>query len=264
MEDTHHSVSFDTGVSTVSAPLIAPRRGVGNGFGKVSSIFSGILSFVSNIGKRIFKGRGESSSFNSDSFEKRSFGGPEKAFTKKRFITLGKGILAIFAVLAIAYGLTHFPKIGGTSSNSSKTAVNAPLKATDIYKQFQFPILDAKGKEVTRLNYEIETAELRDEIVVQGQKATAIKGRLFLIINLKIVNPYQQPVALNARDFVRLSVNGNKNDQLAPEIHNDPVEIQAISTKKARLGFPVSESDKDLILQVGQIEGEKQEIELFK
>jgi hypothetical protein len=40
------------------------------------------------------------------------------------------------------------------------------------------------------------------------------------------------------------------------------VEVQAISTKFTRVGFPINENDSDLKLRVGEIEGEKETIPL--
>jgi hypothetical protein len=69
-------------------------------------------------------------------------------------------------------------------------------------------------------------------------------------------------IEINSRDYVRLIVDGNTKEMLAPEIHNDPVEAQAISTKYTRVGFPINTSDKNLVLQVGEINGPKQTIKL--
>jgi hypothetical protein len=104
-------------------------------------------------------------------------------------------------------------------------------------------------------------AELRDEIIVKGKQATAIKGRTFLIVNLKITNDFDKTITINTRDYVRLTVNKN-SEKLAPDIHNDPVEIQADSTKYTRVGFPIDDTDKDLTLTVGEINGPKQTIKL--
>jgi hypothetical protein len=49
---------------------------------------------------------------------------------------------------------------------------------------------------------------------------------------------------------------------LAPEIHNDPVEVQALSTKYTRLAFPIDDTYKDLTLYVGEINGHKDAIKL--
>ena len=66
---------------------------------------------------------------------------------------------------------------------------------------------------------------------------------------------------MNTRDYVRLTVN-NGSEWLAPDIHNDPVEIQAISTKYTRIGFPISDTDKKLKLQIGEINGDKEIVDL--
>lgn len=148
------------------------------------------------------------------------------------------------------------------ADGDQKTKIADPLAAKQIDKEFTLPIKDNKGVEVDSLKYLIEKAELRDELVVKGQKATAVAGRTFLILNLKIVNEGDKRIEVNSRDFVRLSVNNNEAEWLAPDIHNDPVEIQPISTKYSRLGFPINETDKNLKLQVGEITGSKTVLEL--
>jgi hypothetical protein len=57
-------------------------------------------------------------------------------------------------------------------------------------------------------------------------------------------------------------VNGNTSELLAPDIHNDPVEVQAISTKPTRVGFPINDTDKKLTLFIGEINGQKDKVEL--
>lgn len=109
--------------------------------------------------------------------------------------------------------------------------------------------------------YIIESAQLQDEIILKGQVASAIKGKTFLILNLKIRNNNKVAFEINTRDFIRLTVN-NTNDKLAADIHNDPVLVQAISTKPTRLGFPIKDTDKQLTLYIGEIQGEKQTINL--
>ena len=83
-----------------------------------------------------------------------------------------------------------------------------------------------------------------------------------MIINLKIVNTLKQGINVNAKDYMRLTVNGNNNELLAPDIHNDPVEVQAISTKYTRVGFAINESDKNYVLRIGEIDGGKESIKL--
>lgn len=143
-----------------------------------------------------------------------------------------------------------------SSQSKTDTQIAPPLATITLNKEFSFPIKDSKGKEVGNLKYNIEISELRKEIVVKGQRATAVAGRSFLIFNLKLINEGQQKIQVNTRDFIRLTTNEGQ-EWLAPDIHNDPVEAQPISTKYTRLGFPVNEGQKSFKVQIGEIEGEK-------
>lgn len=145
---------------------------------------------------------------------------------------------------------------------SGGITIASPISTKSINKDFKFSLRDEKGKEISTFTYAIESVELRKEIMVKGQKATAIRGRVFLIINLKLVNTIKQGINVNARDYLRLSVNGNTSELLAPEIHNDPVEVQAISTKYTRVGYAVGEDDQNYMLRVGEIDGKKETIKL--
>ncbi len=153
--------------------------------------------------------------------------------------------------------------LGNTGKEGTEQVEVLGAKATqDVNREFLFPLTDSNGEEVSNLKYVIQAAELRDEIVVKGQRATAIEGRTFLILTLKITNEHSQAIEMSTRDYIRLSINGNEDEWLAPDIHNDPVEIQAISTKNTRVGFPMSDTDSNLVLRVGEINGEKETISL--
>lgn len=177
-------------------------------------------------------------------------------------LKITKILLIIVATVAAVTLLSRLVRgIGGTSSSNQASVAGA--KATqDISRGFAFPIRNGDGEEVSTIVYHIEKAELLDEIIVKGQRATAIKGRIFLIITLKITNEYSQAIEIDTRDYLRLSVNENEEELLAPDIHNDPVEVQAISTKFSRLGFPINDSDKNLVLRVGEISEDKEKIVL--
>ncbi|OGH10578.1 MAG: hypothetical protein A2857_06840 [Candidatus Levybacteria bacterium RIFCSPHIGHO2_01_FULL_36_15] len=137
----------------------------------------------------------------------------------------------------------------GVSDN--RVQIPGPKSKQQINKEFAFSIKSINGQDLT-IKYSIESVEIQDEIVVRGQIARAVKGKTFLIVNLKLKNGSNQNFQVNARDYVRLSSN-NKNDWFAADIHNDPVEIQAISTKDTRLGFPINDNDKNLRLKIGEI-----------
>lgn len=176
-----------------------------------------------------------------------------------------KKLIYIVILLVVIGGLVIFiPRLFATSPTSSASATNSDLKPArasfDANKEFSFPV--SKTDKEKQIKMVVEKVELQDEIVVRGQKATAVAGRTFLIVNLKVVNDMDNALTMNTRDYIRLSVNKNDSELLAPDIHNDPVEIQAISTKYTRVGFPVNADDHDFVLQVGEIKGDKQKIEL--
>lgn len=177
--------------------------------------------------------------------------------------TKTKKYIVLIAVVAIALvGIVFF-----TRSRKSSDAAGSGImtdasqnaeKVGIIDSELEFPIKNETGEEINRFKYRIETVEVRDEIIVRGQRATSLAGRTFLVLNIKLTNPLDQAIQINTRDYVRLIRNGNPSEQLAPDVHNDPVQVQAISTKTARVAFPINDSDTDLQLQVGEIKGGKQ------
>ncbi len=167
-------------------------------------------------------------------------------------------LIVLVGVSGLIFGL--YKVINSDNSKSTQIEVAPAVASTSINKEFTFPLKNEKGSEVSKIKYVIESAELRNEIIVKGQRARSVKGRIFLILNLKIVNDFKQKIEIQTADYVRLSVNGNKEVWLAPDTHSDPVAIQAISTKYTKIGFAVNESDKDILLRIGEINGEKQEL----
>lgn len=205
----------------------------------------------------------DSSSHTTNSFSSKKF---KKFLKKSPYIPFAIVLVVVLVIIVMAYrGASKDPSSAllSSQSNSATTqvAIAKPLAQQTLNKEFQFPIKDSNGKEVSKIKYEVQTVELRNQIIIQGQTATAVSGRTFLILNLKITNSYDKSIQINARDYVRLSVNGS-DEKLAPDIHNDPVDVQAISTKYTRLGFPINTTDKNLVLQVGEISGKKDSIDL--
>lgn len=180
---------------------------------------------------------------------------------KRTHLYIG-GFLVLLAVVFVL-GRQFGPQstLGAISSGDGRTEAPSPVATQGLNKTFSFPLLDEEGKELAKITYYIESANLQDSFIYQGSKATAVKGRTFLIFNLKITNPYKQTIEVNARDYVRIKMNGS-DEQLAPEIHNDPVEIQANSTKYTRIGLPINETDKDIILLIGELNGDKETVKL--
>lgn len=161
-------------------------------------------------------------------------------------------IFIISCLILIAAFLAFKIQTTGQSLNSPQV----------INKEFNFPLKDNKGQELAKLKYTIESAELMNKILVQGKTVSLVKGRTFLIINLKLTNNFNKPIKVNTKDYARLVINGNEKELLAPDIHSDPVAIKPNSSEATRVGFAISDSDKNLKLKVGEITGEKTSIDI--
>jgi hypothetical protein len=181
-------------------------------------------------------------------------------------INFKKLLPALFVVGAA--GLTIFvisrllAKVSSTSSDVTRVSVAGAKATNQLNRDFLFPLKDAKGTTVTEMKFTLENAELRDEIIVKGKRAVAIEGRTFLILTFKITSDYTKSLEINTKNYFRLTKNGNETDLLAADIHNDPVIVQPTSTKYTRIGWPIDDSDQDLVMLVGEIEGEKTKVEL--
>lgn len=168
------------------------------------------------------------------------------------------GVFGVIFLAGLSYGTYHIFK---NITQGNKISVLGAKANQDLGNEFTFPLYDAEGQEVSRLKFVIEKAELRDEIIVKGQRARSVSGRTFLTLIIKITNDYTLPMELKSKDYVRLSVNDSA-EWLAPDVHSDPLEVQSQSTKVTRIGFAINDSDKNLKIRVGEINGEKTEIPL--
>lgn len=168
--------------------------------------------------------------------------------------------LLIVGLIVLIFAAFLFGRVLPSGNNGQISAPAAQATQT-LNKEFKFPLRDANGKKVSDVSYVIQNANFQDSFIYQGKVAEAVKGRTFLIFNLKITNPYDKSIQINARDYIRVRVNGT-SEQLAPEIHNDPVQIDANATKYTRVGLPLNTTDKDIEMLVGEINGPKQTIKL--
>ncbi len=172
-----------------------------------------------------------------------------------------------YAIIALVIAVSGFlylanKKDSPSTSDNQRLEVAKAIDSTSVNETFSFPLKDSKGVEVSKVEYTVEDTELKNEILVKGKKASSVTGRTFLVVNIKIKNTYGKSIDVATRDYLRLSVNGNESEWLAPDIHNDPVTVQADSVKMTRLAFPINETDKDLKLRIGELSSEKKIIPL--
>jgi hypothetical protein len=184
------------------------------------------------------------------------------SFNNKKFFLIPLVILVLLGIFLLTQFIPGNNSTGAVAGVSdSRAKLKKPIATQTLNKQFSFPLKDDTGKVLSQLKVVLTDAEEQDEIILKGQRATSVQGKVFLIIDLKLTNNYSKTIQINTRDYFRLTVN-NSDERLAADVHNDPVEVQAISTKYTRLGFPINETDKNLTLYVGEINGPKEAVKL--
>lgn len=176
-----------------------------------------------------------------------------------------------YATIAIILVLMIFSYyLGGKLNNAQTTIAGTPAKSPEIKKQkilnkeLIVPLKNGKGEEISKLSYKIVSAELQDTFIAKGRPWKAVQGRQFLMLTVSITNKHTQGVKIFSRDYVRLVLPGLPKP-LAPDFHNDGdsgIEVQAISTEPTRLGFAVDANESKFTLELGEIKGKKESINL--
>lgn len=174
--------------------------------------------------------------------------------SKKKF-----GTILLIVIVGLLIMASVRMAISRVRNSEQLGPVSAEALTTPVEREFSFIVYDKDKQLSDQVRYAITIAQLTKQIIIKGQRATAVKGRIFLILNLKLVNEFDKSLFLNTRNYVRVQPSGTK-DRLAPEIHNDTVEVQPLSTKITRIGLPVNETDKVFTLYVGELNGYKEEI----
>lgn len=163
-------------------------------------------------------------------------------------------IVAFIILAAIALLLFQNNRRNAGISNTNAPSVTINRTYSFNARNDQIRIVDKKPIKVTLVK-----AELNRQILIKGQPAAAALGKTFLIIDAEVENPYQEPYYLPFNDLVRWQ----DGDKLrAPDVHNALVLIDPIATKTTRVGFLVDAGRKSYTIKVGEINGEKQAIEI--
>jgi hypothetical protein len=176
------------------------------------------------------------------------------AWVKKKPILL---LISVLVVLIAVFLLLR----GGGGTETFTGSITSPQKQVTVGKTFQFAGLTQDGRQTTGfLDLTLTSVETTKQILIQGKPATAKGGKIFLIINLEIDNPHNQKLFISPVDLIRLVAQDGK--KFAPDVHNNQVSVEPISVKKTRVGFVIDEETSGWKLQIGEVEGAKETIDL--
>ena len=160
------------------------------------------------------------------------------------------GIVAILAIFTFAFLFIN---------RGSDEVVDQPT--VKIGKSYELIARTEKKEKTTgRFTLTITAAKFADSILVQGKRATPVKGKLFLIINMEITNPHK--IALYAFPVDLFRFIRDDGQKFAPSVHQGIVLIRPEATKKSNVAFVVLPDDKNFKIEVGGINESKEIIEI--
>ncbi|NTV30487.1 DUF4352 domain-containing protein [candidate division WWE3 bacterium] len=141
-------------------------------------------------------------------------------------------------------------------SKSKTNDAEGVIASKTLNKEYNFIARDAQGYFTdANINLKITTVQKQEEVLVKGNRATARNGKAFLIFEVSLKNDSNQVLYLNPLDLVRLvESDGGK---VAPQVHQGNVEVRPQSTKKSNFGFIVEHDAKDFAIQIGELDGNK-------
>ena len=154
--------------------------------------------FFSNIYNPISNAASHSSSETISRSRRLRFPKGKFSFNKNKLKVVLPIVFGIIVIAAIVNIVKSLPDAQSRPVDSS-TQINAPdaLATINLDRKFSFPLKDEKGVVVGNFDYVIESAAIQKQIIVKGQRATAINGREFMLLNLKITKKllfHQKPV----------------------------------------------------------------------
>jgi hypothetical protein len=180
----------------------------------------------------------------------------QRGIISKRFIIIG--VIALVLVLAFSRIIVSKKAKGSQSITGSSIQESKRTAYVDVNKSFEFKAIDVNKKEIP-VTFTIVSAERKDDIKVKGEDRKPVSGKDYLLIRVEIQNNQTQRVAIATADRIRLDDNGRL---FAPDYHNGNVVVDPISTKKDLIAFAVNADQKSFSFQVGELNGEKQKIEV--
>ena len=190
-------------------------------------------------------------------------GGVPISIKKKRHTPIGF-IVAVFLIVGTVMVGQYVVSQKKSNNSSSVKGVTSPMgrQLFEINKSFQFPAYTADRKLASKkVDFTVTTVEKTNEIIIKGKRATAVAGRAFLIVNLKISSDASDSLFLNSRNFIRIK-SKDSDDMLAPDIHNDTVEVQPQSTKITRVGVPIDAGTNEFTVYIGELDKVKDRTEI--
>lgn len=183
-----------------------------------------------------------------------------KAFKKLFYISVIFLIIAVFG-----YKLLINKKLTTSKKVDPKIIATEDEKKVSIGKEFEFkiPVINDQGQILAKeeeIKFIITEAALKEEIKLKGEAKKANQGQKYLILRIELQNDSSDRLAIISSKYIRLI--GQENKKFSPDFHNAMVAIDPLSVRRDIVAYIVNNDSKNFTFQVGELEGEKQSLEI--
>lgn len=162
------------------------------------------------------------------------------------------GIILLVAVVLAALGIFLATRTGGSPLGTSQKKID---------QTYSVLARDKNGNSLNRyINLHVTDVGKVNTVLVQGQKLRARDGKEFLLVNFETDNATKTVFYLNPTDLVRyLKSDGKK---FAPTVYQGILEVRPESSKNSNIGFVIEPKDETFVLEIGDLESQKQTLEI--
>lgn len=191
----------------------------------------------------------------------------------KNLITSKKLIYFILGfVILVFLGFQLFNNNKKLISNSSgseqqdpKQIVSESDNKVDINREFEFNVsaINDQGqilKNQEKIKFKLIEAELKKDIKLKGESKKTNDGQKYLILRIELQNDSVNRVAIISNKYIRLVGDGEK--KFSPDFHNAMIAIDPLSVRRDLVAYIVNDNVSNFTFQVGELEGDKQPIEI--
>lgn len=183
-----------------------------------------------------------------------------KVFKKYLYIFAGLVILGVLGFKVLTYKKPVTPK-----KTDPKTVVSASEQKVILNRDFEFkiPMINDQGQLLSKqgkVKFVLTDAELQNEIKLKGETKKTNNNQKYLLLRIELQNDTSDRLAIISNKYVRLI--GNDGKKYSPDFHNAMVAVDPLSVRRDLVAYIVNNDAKNFTFQVGELDGQKQPIEI--
>ncbi len=165
-------------------------------------------------------------------------------------------------ILLIFVGIFIFAQQKPSSSiTRSITTPNSSLIASaEINKRKEFEAQVSRANTKEKIGFTLKRAELKDQIRVKDEIRRAGSDKAYLLLRQELQKDTTKRVIFISPDHKRMI--GVDDRKYAPDFHNGAILVEPLSVRNDLVAFSVDRNQKQASFLVGELEGEKEQVDI--